>query len=114
MKTNFENNYISTDDYVAYIDSWTNKLFKIIPICEEYPETVTKYILSTIRELIGAKELFAILHNNPYIITIISTLNYFTCNSYCEAELKSEVKKCLNILNRIKSDNPSCNQIKIK
>lgn len=104
MKTRFKNEYISKEDYVAYIDSWTNKIFKIIPICEEYPETVTKCIASTVRELIGTKELFLVLNNNSYLISIISTLTYFTCNSYSEEELKTEVKKCLRILNNIKRE----------
>lgn len=104
MKTKFKNGYISLEDYIAYIDSWTNKIFKIIPICEEYPETVTKCIASTCRELIGAKELFVVLNNNSYLISIISTLTYFTCNSYCEAELKTEIKKCLRILNNLRQE----------
>lgn len=84
-----------------YFDYLIGKTYKILPLFEENSPTLTSYIKSYQRELIGDSFLFEQLNCEPKFITLLSTIEYLANGEYDHAICKSEVLKCTNIINDI-------------
>lgn len=82
--------------------SLTGKIFKIIPISEEYPHTLHKYIDSLINEIIGAEQLIIEINYNVHFTSILATLKFLSYETEIDhSVIKAEVSKCLTTLNKL-------------
>lgn len=84
-----------------YFKYLVGKVFKILPLYEEHSMTLTSYIRSFQRELIGSSILFKELENEPKFITLLNTVEYLSTCDYDHDVCKSEVLKCTHIINDI-------------
>ena len=99
MMTNYGE--IPNETLSQYFKHLIGKTFKILPLFEEGSPTLTTYINSYQRELIGDCYLFRQLNADPKFMTLISTVEYLGNANYDHATCKSEVLKCTNILRDI-------------
>lgn len=96
-----DNNYLK----YKYIKSLVSKLFKILYIKEQQPETLFSYVDSLRIELIGAQQSFDDLQNNPRFQSVINIINYFCVNEDLEHKIiKREVFKCIDLVNKIQAE----------
>ena len=99
------------DDFMnIYLKSTIGKLYKILPLYEEYKETISTYIHSLKSELIGALNNFPYLANNGKFIGIINTLAYMANNEFSKEMCKREVFKCINVIEMIIKENGDTNE----
>lgn len=99
MITNYGD--IPNENMSQYFNYLVGKTFKILPLFEENSPTLTAYIKSYQRELIGGKQLFKQLADEPKFITLLLTIEYLANGEYDHDTCKSEVLKCTNIINDI-------------
>ncbi len=92
---------IPKESFCNYFKFLINKTYKILPLKEEGSTTLTLYLESYLRELIGNKELVSILVNEPKFITVLNTMQFLISNEYSLEVCKKEVFKCIHILDEI-------------
>lgn len=92
-----------SDRYLReYLKSLIDKTYKILPLKEEESPTLNKYLNSYLRELVGWTNVFPFYGNEAKIMCVLSTIAYFANNDCDIADTKSEVFKCIHILEGIK------------
>ena len=91
------------DNFCRYFDFLINRTFKILPLKEENSETLIAYLESFQRELIGSKDLFSSLINEPKFISVLSSIQFLIDEEYSQAVCKKEVFKCIHILEEIRN-----------
>lgn len=99
MTTNYGD--VPNEALSQYFNHLIGKTFKILPLFEENSPTLSSYIQSFQRELIGNSYLFRQLNADSNFITLISTIEYLANADYDHKICKSEVLKCTNILRDI-------------
>lgn len=92
---------IPRESFCNYFNFLINKTYKILPLKEEKSSTLTSYLESYLRELIGNKELVSVLVHEPKFITILNTLEFLISEEYSIKTCKKEVFKCIRILEEI-------------
>jgi len=92
---------IPKSSFCNYFEFLINKTYKILPLKEEKSKTLKYYLESLQRELIGNKELITVLVNEPRFITVLNTMQYLIAEEYSVKVCKSEVFKCIRILEEI-------------
>ena len=93
---------IPNENISQYFDQLVGKKFKILQVFEENSPTLTLYIKSYQRELIGNSYLFRPLKNEPKFITLLTTVEYLANAQYDHETCKTEVLKCTNIIHDIR------------
>lgn len=99
-----QNNLTIPDDWFEnYLSSLIGKFYKIIPIKENGEPSLNKYMESLQRELIGCKDLIALLENDDLFLSLIFTLQYLIEND-CEFKIiRSEIFKSINICKKLQA-----------
>lgn len=92
---------IPKESFCNYFRFLINKTYKILPLKEEGSETLNSYLESFLRELIGNRELVTVLIDEPRFITVLNTIQYLISEDYSIKTCKSEVFKCIHILEEI-------------
>ena len=92
---------IPKENFCNYFKFLINKTYKILPLKEENSETLKSYLESYLRELIGSKDLIAVLVDEPKFITVLNTMQFFISEEYSVETCKKEVFKCIRILEEI-------------
>lgn len=92
---------IPKESFCNYFKFLINKTYKILPLKEEGSETLNSYLESFLRELIGNRELVTVLIDEPRFITVLNTIQYLISEDYSIKTCKSEVFKCIHILEEI-------------
>lgn len=83
---------------ITYLQSTIGKLFKIMPLNEEYNSTIKTYIESLKIELIGALSNFPRLKLDGNFIGITNTLEYLIQNDFDKKTCKREISKCIKTI----------------
>lgn len=86
----------------VFLNSLTNKIFKIIPLKQEKNPYLNDYIDSLLREINGASLNIVSLNNNQYFISVMNTLKYLSVNECDFSICRKEVFKSLNNLDKVK------------
>ena len=81
-----------------YLDRLVPRFFKILALNDDNNPTLTQYIKSFQRELIGSKNLVNVLNDDARFLTLISTMQFFIDSGVDN----SEVKKCITISKQLK------------
>lgn len=95
-----------TVDYAVlgvYFETLVNYLFKILPMKEGGETTLTTYIGSLQKELLGCYGLFPSVAEDGSLLSIITILQYMLDHSDCPVgEVRREVFHAISICNRLK------------
>lgn len=81
---------------LCFLDSLTNKIFKILPLKEQNNDFLFSYLNSLQIELIGALITFPKLKNNSNYLSIINATNFLGDNTFSNQQCKREVFKIIN------------------
>lgn len=92
---------IPKESFCNYFKFLINKTYKILPLKEENSKTLTSYLESYLRELVGNKELVSLMVNEPRFITVLNTMQFLIAEEYSIEVCKKEVFKCIHILEEI-------------
>jgi hypothetical protein len=87
---------------ITYVDGLIAKVFKTLPLKEDNSPTLSAYLKSLLRELIGAKELVEELKYNQDFKTLLDVLQSLI-NENDMQNYKSDVFKAISTIKRIKS-----------
>ena len=87
---------------VNRIDGLVNQFYKILPIKESGEPSLTTYMKSLQREMLGCKSLISALDTDAQYLSLLSILQYLIDNDCDTATVKSDVFKAINILNKMK------------
>ena len=79
-----------------------NQFYKILPIKESGEPSLTHYMKSLQREMIGCKTLIVALENDARYLTLLSILQYMIDNDCDTATVKTEVFKAINLLHKLR------------
>jgi len=100
MKTRYDNE-VSDAMFIGQLRRLVNQFYKILPIRESGEPTLTQYMLSLQREMLGMQSLITALNDDAQYLTLLSTLQYMIDNE-CELPIiRSEVFKSINILKKL-------------
>lgn len=96
--------YEISDEMIRhYFERLTGRIFKIIPIKEEGEFPVQPYLISLLREMLGAKDLMAAIGQDERFMQCINIMDYMAGHEDMEMKaLKSEVFHMLNILKKVR------------
>lgn len=97
---------VSSSSVISYIDSLVNKFFKILPMREESEPSLSEYILSFQRELIGCGDMITSFHDDGLYISILSILQFLSDNvlpDSCDmAAFRREVFHAISLCGKLK------------
>ena len=97
-------NAISQQLLYNYFKNLVNSFFKILPIKEEKPETLSIYMESLQMELIGCKHLVVGMDENPVFLSLLSILQYLIDYPECgQHEVRREVFRAISLCNKLKA-----------
>lgn len=87
-----------------YLYSLVNRFYKILPIKESGEPTLTKYIISLQREMLGCRDLICALKNDGQYLTLLAVLQYLMDhNDEIDAKVvKTEVFRAIGIIKRLR------------
>lgn len=87
-----------------YFYALVNRFYKILPMKESGEPTLTKYISSLKREMIGCRDLIQAIQNDGRFLALIATLEYLEAHHGDEdnSVVKSEVFRCIGIIKQLR------------
>ena len=92
---------IDDEFFLNYLNFLVNRVYKILPISEDEPETLQSYLDSLILELVGSKDLILKLKKDANFLSLIATLQSLSENKYSHRVIKSETFKCIDIIKKL-------------
>lgn len=84
-----------------YLNSLVGQFYKILPIKESGEPSLSKYMESLQREMIGCQSLIVALDYNELYLSLINILEYLINNDCDIKTVKSEVFKAINICTKL-------------
>jgi hypothetical protein len=81
----------------------TGRVFKILPLSENSPDTLRNYMESLMVELTGSKALLKKIRYDGNFMSLLSTLQYFIDNECKHDVYKREVFKCIDLIQKIQT-----------
>lgn len=91
---------------INYFDSLVNKLFKILPMREESESSLSEYIVSLQREMLGFGNMIPTVGDDKIYVSILSVLQFFIDNidnENCKlSDIRSEVFHIISLCNKLK------------
>lgn len=95
---NTDYEYLPDELYENYLKGLIGKFFKIIPLSEDNSPTLNEFITNLLIEMTGAQPLIIILNNDGRYLVLLSSLSYLLNNDYTFKECKSQIFKCIRII----------------
>lgn len=84
--------------FMNYLNFLISKVFKILPISEQEPETLKDYLDSLILELKGSQSLIIKIKHDASFVSLLAILQYFTENECSHKVIKRETFRAINII----------------
>ncbi len=88
---------------VNYLNFLINRVFKILPIFENEPETLNDYLESLLLELTGTKFIVGKLKHDVNFLSLLSILQYISENKCDHKTIKREIFKSIGIVEKLKN-----------
>ena len=85
------------------LKGFVNQFYKILPIKESGEPSLTQYMKSLQREMLGCGALINALDNDAQYLSLLSILQYLIDNECDVATVKSDVFRAINILKKMQS-----------
>ena len=82
---------------------FVNQFYKILPIKESGEPSLTQYMRSLQREMLGCKGLITALDNDAQYLSLLSILEYLIDNDCDVATVKSDVFRAIGIIKRMRA-----------
>ena len=100
--------YIDRQSLENYLDSLVGKLYKLLPIKENSPDTFPAYAKGLRDELFGFKGLVVAISHDPSYVSILSMLQNFIDSPECpvgdvKREVFSMISLCKKLISRYAS-----------
>jgi len=92
----------SEEFFLNYLNYLINQLYKTLCLKEENSLTLTSYIESLQREIVGSKEMILFLKNDARIMSVLSRLQYLSSNKVNQKIFKKEIFYCIKSIQDIK------------
>ena len=90
---------ISRKMTVSRVDELINQFYKILPMKENGSTTLTQYISSLLREMLGMKELMLEWHEDGWYVSLCGILQHLLDNPGCGTDVvRSDVFKAINMI----------------
>lgn len=89
-----------TSNYFSWLVS---QFYKILPIRESNSPTLSKYICSLQRELLGCKSFIPALCYDEYYLSLLSILEYMKTDYDDVSVIRSEVFKSISIIKKLQN-----------
>ena len=87
-----------------YFKTLVNRFFKILPIREAEDASLSIYMQSLQRELLGCKEFIPELCSDAVYLSLLGILQYLIDNPECTVrEVKREVFNAISLCNKLKA-----------
>ena len=88
----------------VYLKNWVAMFFKILPIRESDDPSLTVYMQSLQREILGCKALLPAMREDAQFLSLICRLQYLIDHPDCPfLELRRDVFACISICNKLKA-----------
>ena len=101
--TDFQNAELTPEVVSGYFRYLVNRLFKILPIRENEEGSLTSYLTSLQREMLGFQSMLDYLHGDARYVSLMAKLQWMIEHPDCEfRELRSEVFGAISICNGLK------------
>lgn len=85
-------------------DDLVGQFYKILPLKENASGTVSQYIESLLRELLGMQSLVVAWHDDGMYASLLGILQYFLDHPECDiGVVKSDVFKAIKIIKRLRT-----------
>lgn len=85
----------------SYFKKLIDRFYKIIPLKEEYSDTLNDYLDSLRIELIGSQKTIELLSSNVQFMSLINVIEYMLHNDFDKKVCKREVFKCIKTLEKL-------------
>lgn len=87
---------------IKRVEDLINQFYKILPLWENESETLSQYISSLIREMLGMQELILEWQNDGMYLSLLGILQFLLDNPDCDVgTVRSDVFKAINIVKRL-------------
>lgn len=96
VQVNLQN--LNDQFFMNYLNFLISKVFKILPISEQEPETLKDYLDSLILELKGSQSLIIKIKHDASFVSLLAILQYFTENECSHKVIKKETFRAINII----------------
>lgn len=83
------------------LGSFINQFYKILPIKESGEATLTQYMTSLQREMLGCQSLIIALNDDALYLSLLAILQFMIDNECDIRVTRSEVFKAINILKKM-------------
>lgn len=93
---------ISREMVANRVDDLIGQFYKILPLKEHGSPTLTKYIKSLLREMLGMKSLMEEWQQDARYLSLIGILEYYVKNPDSDVEeVRSDVFKAINVIKQL-------------
>lgn len=89
------------DTFADYIQHLISRVYKILPLKEEGEKSLSVYVESFLRELVGCSELFPELSEDPMFVTLLATLTYLQNHDLEVHIVRQEVFKSISVVKKL-------------
>lgn len=96
VQVNLQN--LNDQFFINYFNFLINRVFKILPISENEPDTLKDYLDSLILELKGSQDLILKIKHDASFVSLLAILQYFTENECSHKVIKRETFRAINII----------------
>ena len=84
------------------IEDLINQFYKILPLREGGSKTLSQYIESLLREMLGMQDLMVEWHDDGQYMSLLGILRFLATNPECDVSVvKSDVFKAISIIKRL-------------
>lgn len=86
-----------------FLKSLINQIFKMLPLKEEQ-NPYLKYIEGVLVQVQGAQNTYPVLKSNAKYISVMNTLQFFSCNEFTHTQCRQEVFRCIHTIEHLQSE----------
>lgn len=84
-----------------YMNALVNRFYKILPIKESGEDTLTRYLESLQREMIGLRDLITFIKDDDRYLTLLAMAQYFIDHDADVATVRTDVFRAISILKKL-------------
>lgn len=95
---------IPNEFFINYFDFLISKVFKCLPMKENNEITLSTYMESLLRELIGNKELIIELKGSPIFLSLLGKIEYLIQNEVDMKTYKKDIFDCITLIEKLKKE----------
>ena len=88
----------------VYLKNWVAKFFKVIPIRESNDPSLTVYLQSLQREILGCEAMLPVMRQDAQFLSLVCRLQYLIDTPEMPfLELRRDIFTCISICNKLRA-----------